>query len=122
MRLDHAMRILSLLATAVLSPVSVDRQTHDRPRVVRVEPDVARPNEAVTAFGANLDRTHVMELILSSRDSNALAHIIEQRDDRIRFRIPQFPAAKRYSIVLVLADHLEPEIVDQQVFITVVID
>src|SRR5437762_2696136 len=70
-RLDHAMQIVSLLATAVLSPVSVDRYTHDPPRVDRVEPDVAKPNEIVTAFGSNLDRTYVVDLILSSPDSDA---------------------------------------------------
>jgi len=118
-RLDHAMQIVSLLATAVLSSVSVDRYTRDPPRVDRVEPDVAKPNEIVTAFGSNLGRTYVVDLILRSPDSDALAHIVEQRDDRIRFRIPQFPAASRYSIVLVLADRWEPQLVDQQVFITI---
>ena len=120
MRLDYVMRIVSLLGTAIVSPVSIDR--HDPPLVDRVEPNVTRPGAVVTAFGANLDRSRVQELILSSPESIALVHIVEQQEDRIRFEIPRAPAARRYSIVLALMNHLEPELVDQQVFIMILID
>src|SRR5262249_5113090 len=91
------------------------------PRVYRVEPSAAKPDSIVTAFGVNLDRSHVLELMLNSVDSDscALTHILEQGEDQIRFRIPKSPTAGRYSIVLMVTGHLEPELIDQQVFITI---
>jgi hypothetical protein len=106
MRLDYVVRILWLLATVVLSPVSVNLQWTSLPGVDRVEPAAARPGELVTGFGANLDRSSVVDLVLGSPDTTALARIVEQHDNLIRFRIPSSLAAGR-------------ELIDQETFIDV---
>ena len=108
MRLDYATRVASLLATAILSPVSIDHDLHDRPRVDLVEPNIVRPGAVVTAFGACLDRSQVLELILTSPDSFALAHIVEQLEELIRLEVPRSLAARRYSIVLALVGRRPP--------------
>jgi hypothetical protein len=87
--------------------------------VDRVEPEVARPGAVVSALGVNLDRAHVLELILSSSDSTMLVHVVEQRENFIRFEVPRSPSATRYSIVLMIADDGGPELVDQLVYITI---
>jgi len=120
MRLDYAMRIAPLVAAALLSPASIDRhQFRDRPRVDRVEPSAAKPGAVLAAFGVNLDRSQVTELMLSGQDVVALTHIVEQQEDMIRFRIPRSVMAGRYNILLALSDHWEPELLEQPVFVTV---
>lgn len=119
MRIDFAMQVLSLLATAVLSPVSVDRGLTVRPRVDQVVPPCAKPGVVVTALGVNLDWSRVIDVILTNSDRTALARIVEQREDSIRFRIPHGLAPGQYKIALVLATGWGSEMVEQSVLFVV---
>jgi hypothetical protein len=92
MRLDYVVRIVWLLATV---------------------------GELVTGFGANLERSSVVDLILGSADTTALARIVEQQENLIRFRIPISLAAGRYRIVLVVSRRWGSELIDQETFIDV---
>jgi hypothetical protein len=92
MRLDYVVRIVWLLATV---------------------------GELVTGFGANLERSSVVDLILGSADTTALARIVEQQENLIRFRIPSSLAAGRYRIVLVVSRRWGSELIDQETFIDV---
>jgi len=92
MRLDYVVRIVWLLATV---------------------------GELVTGFGANLERSSVVDLILGSADTTALARIVEQQENLIRFRIPSSLAAWRYRIVLVVSRRWGSELIDQETFIDV---
>ena len=92
MRLDYVVRIVWLLATV---------------------------GELVTGFGANLERSSVVDLILGSADTTALARIVEQQENLIRFRIPGSLAAGRYRIVLVVSRRWGSELIDQETFIDV---
>jgi hypothetical protein len=116
MRLDYAMRVVSLLATVALSPARVDRQPIELSRVERVEPAAAKAGAIVTAFGVNLNRSRVVDLILSQGDMIMLAHIVEQRDELIRFRIPRSALSAKYRIALVIEQLWGPTMVGQQVF------
>ena len=121
MRLTYAV-LVSLLAVGLVSSASIDRWAQDRPRVDVVEPSEAIPGAVVITYGEHLGRSHVLDVYLASPDSFALVHIVEQRDEWIRFEVPKSPISSRYSIVLALAGRREPELVDQQVFITIVTD
>jgi hypothetical protein len=112
----------SLLATVVLSPVSIDRGVGTRPRVDRIEPQAAKAGAVVVAWGANLDRSRVGDLMLSNSQRIALTRIIEQSDAVLRFRIPPNLAPGRYQIVLALGDRWGRETLDQQVFLVVLED
>src|SRR5437773_1046568 len=113
MRLDLAMRMASLMATVILSPISIDRGLPSRPWVDWIEPHTAKAGALVTAVGVSLDRSHVLDLILSNLEETALTHIVEQSDVSIRFRVPQNLAAGRYTIVLALANRWGSETLDQ---------
>ncbi len=119
MRLDHAMRVVSLLATAILSPVSVDRQARNVSRIDRIEPAAVRAGAYVTALGVNLNRSRVVDLILSGADTVSLARIVEQQDTIIRFRVPGSIAAGRYRIVLVVSSGWGMELIDQDLSIDI---
>jgi hypothetical protein len=119
MRVDLAMRVLSLLATAVLSPVGVDHGLTVRPRVDQVVPPCAKPGVVVTALGANLDRSRVMDVILTNSDRTALASVVAQSEDSIRFRIPHALAPGQYKIALVLASWWGSELAEQSVLFVV---
>ena len=117
MRLDLVMRMVSLLATVVLSPVSIDRGPAFRPRVDRIEPQAAKPGAVVVASGANLDRLRVVDLMLSNSGRSALTRIIQQSDVAIRFHIPHNLAPGRYQIMLALGDQWGRETSEQQVYL-----
>jgi hypothetical protein len=119
MRLDLAVRLVILLATVALSSINIDRGPTSRPRVDRIEPQTAKPGALVLASGINLDRSRVLDLILSNSEGTALTRIVEQSEMLIRFRIPQSLAPGQYRVILVLGDRWWPETLEQPVSIVV---
>lgn len=119
MRLDYAVSLVSLLVTLVPTQASVDPQSNSLPRVDRIEPATAKPGVLVTGFGVNLRRSRVVDLILSRGDATALAHIVAQDENLIRFRIPRSLAAGQYRIVLVVSHPSSSGLMEQQTFINV---
>jgi hypothetical protein len=119
MRLDSAVRLVSLLIAFVPKPVSVDPHVSSLPRVDRVEPATAKPGALVTGFGVNLMRSCVQDVILSREATTALTQIHEQQENLIRFRIPRSLAAGHYRLVLVISHGWTSELLEQQTFIRV---
>jgi len=118
MRLDLVMRVVLLLATVGLSP-NIDRGSTSRPRVDRIEPQAGKPGALLMAMGVNLDRSRVLDLILSNSERTALTRIVEQSPSSIRFRIPRSLAPGQYRVVLALANGLRQETLEQPVWLTV---
>src|SRR5438874_11047099 len=102
MGLHSLVRIVALAIMPAVFSISVDRDTRDRPRVIRLEPQIAGPAEIVTAYGTKLDRSYVMELILANAGRTSITHIFEQRSDLIRFRVPPSLEPGHYQIMLVI--------------------
>jgi hypothetical protein len=119
MRLDCAVRVASLLAIVTISPAGVDRHPISLPQVDWVEPSVARPGALVTGFGANLNQSCLVDVVLSRPDTTALSRIIEQQENLIRFRIPSSLKTGQYRIVLVVSHWWGSELIDQPTFIEV---
>ena len=119
MRLGLVTRMVTLLAAAIFAPVYTESNHAVRPNVDRIEPQAAKPGGLVTAFGVNLDRSRVFDLILTNSERTALTRIIEQTDVSIRFQVPQSLAPGQYQILLALAGRWNPETVEQQVSLTV---
>ena len=113
MRLDLAMRVVLLLAAVVLSPINIDRGSTSRSRVDRIEPQTAKPGALVMAFGVNLERSRVLDLILSNSERTALTHIVEQSDESIRFQIPQSLSPGQYRVILSVANRWGQETLEQ---------
>jgi hypothetical protein len=119
MSIDYAVRAASLLAIAAISPVGVDRHPMSFPQLDRVEPSVAKPGVLVTGFGANLNQSRLVDLVLSRPETAALCRIIEQQENLIRFRIPSSLPAGQYRIVLVVSNWWGSELIDQPTFLEV---
>lgn len=49
------LRIVALLGVSLSSPGNIGREPRDIPHVDRVEPDVVKTGDIVTAFGSYLD-------------------------------------------------------------------
>ena len=120
MLLHAGVRIVALVVAPALFSVSLDHDASARPRLSSVEPQVAAPAEIVTARGVYLDRSRVVELILSNSDGKAITHIVEQRPDLIRFRVPRTLGPGKYQIVLVVDSRWGTELIDQDIVLTVV--
>jgi methionine-rich copper-binding protein CopC len=119
MRLDLAMRVALLLATVVLSPINIDRGSTSRSRVDRIEPQTAKPGAWVMAFGVKLERSRVLDLILSNSERTALTHIVEQSHESVRFQIPQSLSPGQYRVILVVANRWGQETLEQPVSLVV---
>ena len=119
MRLDLTMRMTFLLATVALSSVNIDRWPTSRPRVDTIEPQAAKPGALVLASGVNLDRSRVLDLILSNPERTALTRIVEQSEVSILFRIPQSLAPGQYKVILALGDRWGRETLEQPVSIVI---
>jgi hypothetical protein len=117
MRLGLAIPVLAIAAGA-LTMARVDREALS-PRVDRVEPAAAAAGAVVTAYGANLGRTRVLELILTNEQQSALTQILEQSDERIRFRVPRSLSEGDYRIELVAATRWGTEVNEQSARFTV---
>jgi hypothetical protein len=87
--------------------------------VDRLEPAAAAPGSAVTALGANLGRSRVLELILINEDQSSLTHIFEQTDALIRFRVPRSLRPGRYGVELVTANQWGTGVMEQEPALTV---
>jgi hypothetical protein len=120
MILHSGLRIVALAIAPAVFSVNVDQGLSERPRLRTIEPQVAAPAEIVTAYGVNLDRSHVAELLLSGNDGTAITHMVEQRPDLIRFRVPSSLEPGMYQIVLVVDSRWETELIDQDIVLTVV--
>ena len=118
MAAPSVLRIVALLGVSLCSPGNIDREPRDIPHVDRAEPDVVQAGSVVTAFGEHLDWSHVADILLSDGVLVALAHIVEQESNFLRFRIPRSLEPGRYSVLLATAEQ-RPRLLDQQVVITV---
>jgi hypothetical protein len=114
----NRIRVTSLLGLGLWLPLTSARDTREVPHVDRAEPTSLLAGDVVVAFGEHLDRSHVADVILGNVDVAALTHIIEQKVDFIRFRIPKPVAPGRYSILLAPAGN-DPSLLDQRVYVTV---
>ena len=120
MTLNSAVRISVLVLAPALFSASIDRDARQRPSVSHIEPQVVAPAEIVTAYGVNLDRSRVEELILANPERTAITHIVQQWPDLIRFRVPPSLEPGEYQIVLVVGSRWGTELVDQHIVLTVV--
>lgn len=120
MLLHSALRIAALVIVPAMFSVNVDRDTSERPRVGLLEPQAAAPGDVVAAHGVNLERSRVSELVLWSGDNKAITHILEQRADLIRFRVPMMMEPGDYRIVLVADTRWGTEMINQDVVLKVV--
>ena len=73
----------------------------------------------MTAHGAYLDGSRVVELILSNCAGKAITHIVEQRPDLIGFRVPR-TLGPGPRIVLVVDSRWGTELLYQDIVLTVV--
>ena len=110
--------VMALIGLGLCVPLSSPRDPHEIPHVDRAEPASVQAGNVVVAFGDHLDRSRVGDVILSNGDVTALAHIVEQKVNFIRFRVPKPLAPGRYSILLVPVGH-DPALLDQRVYVTV---
>jgi hypothetical protein len=119
MFLHSGLRILALMATPALFSVNVDQGLGERPHLTGIVPQAAAPAAVVTAFGFNLDRSNVAELILEGSDGTIMTHIVEQQPDLIRFRVPRSLEPGLYRIVLLAETSWGTELIDQDIVLTV---
>jgi hypothetical protein len=111
-----------VLAAVVLSLLGLDRGMASHPRVDRIEPEAAKAGALVTAFGVNLDRSRVHELILANVDRVALTsltHMVDQSDVFIQFRVPRTLAPGQFRVELVVVNRWGAEVVEQPISFTV---
>jgi len=120
MFMNFAVRIVALVVAPAFFSVSADQTWLERPRVIRLEPQMVAPAEIVTAYGVSLDRSRVEELLLANPEITALTHIVEQSPDLIRFRVPLSLEPGSYRVVLLTNKHWGVEMIDQDVILTVV--
>lgn len=120
MLIPTALRMLVLVIVPALFSSNVDRHLGERPQVMLLVPQTAAPGEVVAAHGLNLERSRVSELILANGDRKAITHIVEQRADLIRFRVPRLIDPGEYQIVLVADTRWGTELIEQDVILTVV--
>jgi len=114
----NRIRVTALVGLGLCLSLASARDPREVPHVDRAEPASVRPGEVVVAFGEHLDRSRVADVILSNGDIAALAHVIEQKVDYIRFRVPKPLTPNRYSILLAPAGH-DAGLLDQRVYVTV---
>ena len=119
MFLNSGLRIVALVIAPAVFQLNIDRRVSDRPYVSSIEPQTAAPGAIVAAHGANLDRSQVAELILEGSDGTIMTHIVEQRPDLIRFRVPSMLDPGVYRIVLVADRRWGAELIDQDIVLTV---
>ncbi len=112
------LRMVALLGVSLCSPGNIGREPRDIPHVDRVEPDVVQAGNIVTAFGDHLDWSHVADVLLSDGVLVALAHIVEQESNFLRFSIPRSLEPGHYRVLLATAEQ-QSRLLDQQVVITV---
>ncbi|HXI43247.1 MAG TPA: hypothetical protein VNH18_30090 [Bryobacteraceae bacterium] len=117
MTTHSVLRMVALLGVSLGSPGN-SHEPRDIPHVERAEPDVVQAGNVVTAFGEHLDWSHVADVLLSDGVLVALAHIVEQESNFLRFRIPRSLEPGLYSVVLATAEQ-QSRLLDQQVMITV---
>ena len=120
MVLQSGLRILTLVIAPALLSVSIDRDITERPRIMSIYPQKAAPAEIVKGYGVNLDQSHVAELLLEGTDGTTLTHIIEQRPDLIRFRVPIILRPGEYRVILVADYRWKTELIEQDIVLTVV--
>lgn len=120
MALHSVVRIVALAIAPAIFTAHIDRDPNRRTLVNRVEPAIVTPAEIVTAYGAGLDRSNVVELILANRSRTSITHIFEQTPHYIRFRVPPSLEPGEYRIVLVVESRWGTELADQDVVLTVV--
>jgi len=113
-----AVRMAVVLAVSACLPANFAREPRQAPHINKVEPEVVQAGEIVVASGEYLDRSHVRDVVLANPDLTALAHIIQQTNESIKFQLPKSMPPGRYDILLATAEW-QPELLDQQLFITV---
>jgi len=118
--IQSGFRILVLLIAPALLLLGASRDPRQDPRLMVLEPSAAAPGEIVTAYGANLERARVVELILEGSDGTTLVRIVEQGPDLIRFRVPASIAPGQYRIVLLATTVWGREMIDQDVVLIVI--
>ena len=120
MIIQSVLRVLILVIAPAVLLLNAGRGPNLHPRLAVLDPQTAAPGEIVTAHGANLDRSRVAELVLEGSDATILAHIVEQRQELIMFRVPQSLKAGQYRIVLLADTRWGTERFDQDILLTVV--
>lgn len=120
MILHSGLRIVALVVAPALFSLNVDRNLTEHPRIIHIDPQKAAPAEVVMAYGVNLDRSHVAELILEGSGGATITHIVEQAADLIRFRVPVMLEPGEYRIVLVADRRWGMEMLDQDIVLTIV--
>ncbi len=87
-------------------------------RILRLDPDAARPGEIISAYGEQLDESKVEALFLSDGECTAIVTILQQNQVMIRFRIPAMMPSGKYTLLLRPAGRYSRNI-EQQVILRV---
>jgi hypothetical protein len=111
--------IVLLAATAALAGgISIiDSRLPVSSRVIRLEPESAKPGHVVTAYGQCLGTAYVDDLSLSDGSGHALVTILEQTETAIRFRVPSMLTPGRYTLTIHVSRYRKS--IEQAVTLTV---
>jgi nitrous oxidase accessory protein NosD len=103
---------LVLVATLALQAQQV------APRLTGIEPDNAKPGDALTANGEYLDKANVADLYLTTGNKDYKVAMTEQTASAIKFKVPLNIPVGRYALMVLTAGK-NPQLMEQPVKVTI---
>ncbi len=88
------------------------------PRLVSIEPDLAKPGDEVTTQGQDVGQSTVVKLFLTAGGKDIEVEMKEQTDDSIRFQVPADIELGAYNL-MIQTGGAAPALMEQPVVCTV---
>ena len=88
--------LLILLLVGAAGGLSIVDHAPGAPRMWAVEPQEAKPGDAVVVFGDHLNGSRIQELYLTNVRAELSVETLEQSLDAIRFKVPGGTLRGRY--------------------------